>query len=90
MSRDWIAAYTTTLRKPKYRRLTISARAALLHVWLLAGGQDPEATWRDRAELRPSHTYPAVFDTFQSASRPSSVAARPSRSRRNGSLARRV
>jgi hypothetical protein len=51
MSRDWIAAYTTTLRKPKYRRLTISARAALLHVWLLAGGQDPEATWRDRAEL---------------------------------------
>lgn len=46
MSRDWFAVYAATTRKPKYRRLTIPGRAALLHVWMLAGGQDPEACWR--------------------------------------------
>lgn len=51
MSRDWIAAYVSTLGRPKYRRLTLPARAALFHVWLLAGGQDPEATWPSMADL---------------------------------------
>lgn len=51
MSRDWLAAYTGILGKPKYRRLTIFGRAALFHVWLLAGGQTPEATWSSRADL---------------------------------------
>jgi hypothetical protein len=51
MSRDWLAAYCGILGKPKYRRLTIPARAGLFHVWLLAGGQTPEATWPNRDEL---------------------------------------
>lgn len=51
MSRDWLAAYCGILGKPKYRRLTIPARAGLFHVWLLAGGQMPEATWPSRDEL---------------------------------------
>src|SRR5690348_2489346 len=51
MSRDWLAVYVAVLGKAKYRRLSIPARAALLHVWMLAGGQAPEATWRDRGEL---------------------------------------
>lgn len=51
VSRDWIAAYASTLRKPKYRRLSIPAKAGLFHIWLLAGGQEPEATWPNRTEL---------------------------------------
>ena len=51
MSRDWLAAYCGILGKPKYRRLTIPARAGLFHVWLLAGQQTPEATWPDRDAL---------------------------------------
>lgn len=51
MSRDWHAVYAAVLGKSKYRRLTIPARAALFHVWMLAGGQEPEATWQTRAEL---------------------------------------
>src|SRR5262245_21304272 len=51
MGRDWLAVYTGILLKPKYRRLSIEGRAALLHVWLLAGLQAPEATWRSVDEL---------------------------------------
>lgn len=51
MSRDWAAIYTAMLGKPKYRRLSLTARAALFHVWLLAGAQEPEATWPRREEL---------------------------------------
>lgn len=51
MSRDWLAIYGAMLGKPKYRRLSIPGRAALFHVWLLAGRQDPEATWTNRDEL---------------------------------------
>lgn len=51
MSRDWIAAYTAMLGKPKYRRTSPVAKGALLHVWLLAGQQAPEATWPHRGEL---------------------------------------
>ena len=51
MSRDWLAVYTGILGRPKYRRLSIPARAALFHVWLLAGAQAPEATWANREEL---------------------------------------
>lgn len=50
VSRDWLACYVSTLGKTKYRRLSIPARAALFHVWLLSGGQTPEATF-DRGEL---------------------------------------
>ena len=49
--RDWLAIYTRMLGKPKYRRLSIAARAALFHTWLLAGSQTPEATWSSRAHL---------------------------------------
>jgi hypothetical protein len=45
MSRDWLSVYVGILQRPKYRRLSIEARAALFHVWCLAGGQNPEATW---------------------------------------------
>ena len=51
MSRDWCAIYAAMLGRPKYRRLSVPARAALFHVWLLAGGQTPEATWPSRADL---------------------------------------
>jgi hypothetical protein len=51
MSRDWCAIYSAMLGKPKYRRLSVPARAALFHVWLLSGGQTPEATWTNRDEL---------------------------------------
>lgn len=50
MSRAWHAVYAATLGKPKYRRLTVGGKAALAHVWMLAGAQSPEATWR-RDEL---------------------------------------
>lgn len=51
MSRDWLAAYCRILGQPKYRRLSIPARAGLFHVWLLAGAQTPEATWPSRDAL---------------------------------------
>lgn len=51
MSRDWLAVYTGILGKPKYRRLSVPARAALFHIWMLAGSQSPEATWRSESEL---------------------------------------
>ena len=51
MSRDWAAIYTAMLVKPKYRRLSLPARAGLFHTWLMAGSQHPEATWRNRDEL---------------------------------------
>jgi hypothetical protein len=54
MSRDWLAAYTGILGRAKYRRLSIPAGAALFHIWLLAGGQAPEATWRSREDLADS------------------------------------
>jgi hypothetical protein len=38
--------------KPKYRRLSAMGRGALLHVFLLACFQDPEAWWEDAEELR--------------------------------------
>jgi hypothetical protein len=51
MSRDWLAVYVGILQRPKYRRLSIEARAALFHVWCLAGGQSPEATWSTLDDL---------------------------------------
>ena len=51
MSRDWLAIYPSLLSRPKYRRLSIPARAALFHLWLLAGLQTPEATWSSRSEV---------------------------------------
>jgi hypothetical protein len=51
MSRDWLAVYVGILQRPKYRRLSIEARAALFHVWCLAGGQSPEATWPTLVDL---------------------------------------
>lgn len=51
MSRDWLAVYTSVLGMPRYRRLSVPARAALFHIWMLAGGQSPEATWRTAADL---------------------------------------
>ena len=54
MSRDWLAAYTGVLSRPKYRRLSIPARAALFHIWLLADAQTPEATWPSREDLADS------------------------------------
>jgi hypothetical protein len=51
MSRDWLAVYTNVIRRPKYRRLRIPARAALFHIWILAGQQHPEATWDEPADL---------------------------------------
>lgn len=54
MSRDWLALYGAMIAKPKYRRLSPIGRGALLHTFLLAGFQSPEATWRDPNELRES------------------------------------
>ena len=51
MSREWAAVYSAMLTKPKYKRLSPMGRGALLHVFLLAGMQRPEATW-DPEELR--------------------------------------
>jgi hypothetical protein len=51
MSREWLALYCGILNKPKYRRLSPAGRGALLHLWALAGAQNPEATWDSRAEL---------------------------------------
>ena len=61
MSRAWLAVYVGLLSRPKYRRLSIPARAALFHIWLLAGGQTPEATWsRDElADVLDLDGYPA-------------------------------
>lgn len=62
MARDWLAVYTATLTKTKYRKLPIEARAALFHVWMMAGGQDPEARW-EVDELRETlelDGYPAT------------------------------
>ena len=52
MSREWSAVYAAMLTKPRYRRLSPVGRGGLLHVILLAGFQDPEATWTDPDELR--------------------------------------
>lgn len=52
MSRSWLAVYTAMATKPKYRRLSPISRGALLHVFILAGFQNPEATWSDPEELR--------------------------------------
>lgn len=54
MSREWLAVYTAMATKPKYRRLSPIGRGALLHTLILAGFQQPEATWRDPDELRES------------------------------------
>lgn len=66
MSREWSAVYAAMLTKPKYRRLTPMGRGGLLHVFLLAGFQSPEATWDDPDELRESlilEGFPAgIFD----------------------------
>jgi hypothetical protein len=51
MSRDWFAVYVGILTRPKYRRLSLVARAALFHIWCLAGGQRPEATWTSVEEF---------------------------------------
>lgn len=51
MSREWAAVYSAMLTKPKYKRLSAMGRGALLHAFLLAGMQRPEATW-DPEELR--------------------------------------
>lgn len=51
MSREWAAVYCAMLTKPKYKRLSPMGRGALLHVFLLAGMQRPEAAW-DPEELR--------------------------------------
>jgi hypothetical protein len=45
MSRDWHAVYAAVLDAPKYRLLSIEAKAALAHVWMLAGRRSPEASW---------------------------------------------
>lgn len=52
MTRQWMALYLAMVTKPKYRRLSAMGRGALLHVFLLAGYQDPEAWWPDAEELR--------------------------------------
>lgn len=52
MSRDWLAIYSAIVTKPKYRNLSPVGRGALLHTLVLAGYQDPEATWDDPEELR--------------------------------------
>jgi hypothetical protein len=66
MSREWYAVYVGMIGRPKYRRLSLEARAALFHVWCLAGGQTPEATWRsveEFLEVLELDGYPAaVFD----------------------------
>src|SRR5688500_18679138 len=52
MSRAWLAVYAAMTTKPKYRRLSAISKGGLLHVFLLAAFQDPEATWDDPDELR--------------------------------------
>ncbi|MEX2136219.1 MAG: hypothetical protein WEB29_04550 [Chloroflexota bacterium] len=54
MTRTWLAIYTAMLVRPKYQRLSPIGRGALLHVFMLAGFQSPEATWDDPEELRES------------------------------------
>lgn len=54
MTREWLAIYTAMVTKPKYRRLSPIGRGALLHTFILAGFQSPEATWSDPDELRES------------------------------------
>jgi hypothetical protein len=51
MSREYFCGFTAILNKPKYRRLSPAGRGALLHLWALAGAQDPEATWNSRDDL---------------------------------------
>lgn len=43
--REWMAIYSVMSTKTKYRRLSVDARAALLHLFATAGWQTPEATW---------------------------------------------
>ncbi len=66
MTREWHAVYDGVIRRPKYRRLSLEARATLFHVWCLAGGQTPEATWPtvdEFLEILELDGYPrAAFD----------------------------
>ena len=66
MSREWHAVYDGMIGRPKYRRLSLEARAALSHIWCLAGGQTPEATWPtvdEFLEILELDGYPrGVFD----------------------------
>jgi hypothetical protein len=60
MTRDWLAIYTAIYAKAKYKRLSPIGRGALLHTFVLAAFQVPEATWADSDELRES----LVLDGF--------------------------
>lgn len=51
MSRTYAVVFMNILTRPKYRKLSPAGRGALLHLWALAGTQDPEATWDSRDEI---------------------------------------
>lgn len=51
MTRTYLALYAAIIRRPKYRRLSIPARAALLTLWCDGATRTPEAVWPNRAEL---------------------------------------
>jgi hypothetical protein len=63
MSRDWFAGYVNMVRLPKYRHLSRAGRGALLHVWLLASMQAPEACWQSLAALSEMF----VLDGFETS-----------------------
>jgi hypothetical protein len=51
MTRNYVAVEAALPHRPKFRRLSIPGRAALLTVWCDAVTRTPEAIWKNRAEL---------------------------------------
>ena len=51
MTRNYVAVDAALPHRPKFRRLSIPGRAALLTVWCDAVTRTPEAMWRERDEL---------------------------------------